>query len=112
MSTQIERPSDWFTQILPARVQSGLAAAAGFEGTFCMQLPGEGGGEWTCRIGPDTVCVEPGLTEAAFTMSIAPEVFVQLVNGQLNARSLYATGRLRVTGDMGQAMRLFRLFVG
>jgi putative sterol carrier protein len=112
MGTRIEHPERWFTEVLPARVEQDPAATGGFEGAFCVHLEGSPAASWTCHIGPGTARVEPGLTDqAAFTMSMGGDHFVKLVNGELNARSAYATGRLKVAGDLGQAMRVFRLFV-
>lgn len=45
-------------------------------------------------------------TEAQCTMEISLEHFMQMANGELDGMSAFMTGKLKVQGDMGLAMKL------
>lgn len=47
-----------------------------------------------------------GDDEADVTLSADPEVFQQILDGDLNATSAFMSGKLSIDGDMGAAMRL------
>jgi len=44
--------------------------------------------------------------EAQCTMEISLEHFMQMANGELDGMSAFMTGKLKVQGDMGLAMKL------
>jgi putative sterol carrier protein len=44
------------------------------------------------------------------TITASEETFDKIVSGEQNATSAYMTGKLKVKGDMGAAMKLQKLF--
>ena len=48
--------------------------------------------------------------DADATIAASEDTFQQIASGDLNATTAYMTGKLKVRGDMGAAMKLSRLF--
>ena len=57
-----------------------------------------------------TVKVTEGGGEADCTISTTEETFEKIASGEQNPTSAYMTGKLKVKGDMGAAMKLQKLF--
>jgi putative sterol carrier protein len=57
-----------------------------------------------------SVRVDQGAQEADCTISASEETFRQIVSGDQNPTSAYMTGKLKIKGDMGAAMKLQKLF--
>ena len=51
-----------------------------------------------------------GLDDADVTISASQEVFQKIVAGEQNPTSAYMTGKLKLKGDMGAAMKLQKVF--
>ena len=93
----------------------GLAAkadasqTAGMNNSYAFDI--EGAGQWTVKVSDGAVAVEPGLADGAdCTISASQEVFEKIVAGEQNPTSAYMTGKLKLKGDMGAAMKLQKLF--
>lgn len=76
--------------------------SSGFDGVAKFVIPGEG------AIMIDGAGVRAGDDddEADVTLTAEAEVFEALLAGDLSAASAFMTGKLRVDGSMGQAMKL------
>ena len=71
----------------------------------------DGAGQWTVAVDDGKVAVTEGPSaDADCTISTTEENFVKIVNGEQNPTSAYMTGKLKVKGDMGAAMKLQKLF--
>jgi putative sterol carrier protein len=70
----------------------------------------EGAGQWTVKVADGSVTVVPGAEAADVTISASQEVFERIVAGEQNPTSAYMTGKLKLKGDMGAAMKLQKLF--
>ena len=51
-----------------------------------------------------------GEGEAQTTISASEQTFLKIVNGEQNATSAFMMGKVKVSGDMGNAMKLQQLF--
>ena len=56
------------------------------------------------------VSVQEGAGEADTTISASEETFIKIVNGEQNATSAFMMGKLKVSGDLTNAMKLQKLF--
>ncbi|MGH7800240.1 MAG: SCP2 sterol-binding domain-containing protein [Thermodesulfobacteriota bacterium] len=73
-------------------------------------LNGPNGGTWIVDLRKDTLGVREDNSEAKCTVSMSDENFVKLVTGQLKAETAFMTGKLKLYGDMGLAIKLGNLF--
>ena len=76
---------------------------AGFDGSVKFELSGEG----VIRIVDGDVSTEDG--DADCTIAADPEVFKDMFDGELDPTAAYMTGKIKVDGDMGVAMKLGQL---
>jgi hypothetical protein len=63
------------------------------------------------KVTDGAVAVESGMSDGAdCTISTSQEVFDKIIAGEQNPTSAYMTGKLKLKGDMGAAMKLQKLF--
>jgi putative sterol carrier protein len=96
-----------FFETLEAR-SGDSSKAAGLNATYLFDI--SGAGKWTVRVENGKVSVQEGEGEADTTISASDETFVKIVNGEQNPTSAFMTGKLKVSGDLGNAMKLQQLF--
>jgi putative sterol carrier protein len=92
----------------------GLAARADAEKTAGMNnsylFDIEGAGQWLVAVSDGNVNVSEGGGEADTTITTSEENFMAIVRGEQNPTTAYMTGKLKIKGDMGAAMKLQKLF--
>jgi putative sterol carrier protein len=96
-----------FFETLPAEADT--SKTEGMNNSYAFDI--EGAGQWTVKVTDGTVSVHDGIEDAAdVTISSSQEVFQKIVAGEQNPTSAYMTGKLKLKGDMGAAMKLQKLF--
>ena len=70
----------------------------------------EGAGQWLVAVQDGAVSVTEGAGEADTTITTSEESFMAIVRGEQNPTTAYMTGKLKIKGDMGAAMKLQKLF--
>ncbi|TMM13807.1 MAG: SCP2 sterol-binding domain-containing protein [Actinobacteria bacterium] len=95
-----------FFEGLPARADS--SKTAGMTNSYAFDI--EGAGQWTVDVDNGTVTVSEGTGDADVTIATSQETFEKIIAGEQNPTSAYMTGKLKVKGDMGAAMKLQKLF--
>jgi putative sterol carrier protein len=86
-------------------------AAQGLDAVYQFDLSGDGGGKWYVVIKNQTCEVhEGGHPSPSVTLSMTAQDYVDMINGQANGQVLFMTGRLRIAGDLGLAIRMQSLF--
>jgi len=81
---------------------------AGMSNSYLFDI--EGAGKWKVDVDDGTVTVTEGEGDADATISASEETFEKIIAGEQNATSAYMTGKLKIKGDMGAAMKLQKLF--
>ena len=86
-------------------------AAKGMNSTIQFKLTGDGGGDYYVEIKDGTAKVSSG-THASpnMTMTLAAQDYVDLIGGKLNGQMAFMSGKLKIAGDMGLAMKMQTLF--
>jgi putative sterol carrier protein len=95
-----------FFEELPNRVDAGKTA--GMHNSYVFAI--EGAGTWTVRVADGAVTVEEGDSGGDCTILTSAETFEQIVAGEQNPTTAYMSGKLKVKGDIGAAMKLQKLF--
>lgn len=95
-----------FFEGLPARVSP--ERIEGMSNTYAFDI--EGAGAWTVAIADGAITVTDGVGDADCTISAGEESFAKIVAGEQNPTTAYMTGKLKIKGDMGAAMKLQKLF--
>jgi putative sterol carrier protein len=95
-----------FFESLESRVEA--SKTAGMNNSYLFDI--DGAGKWKVDVKDGQVSVTEGEAAADATISASEETFEKLVSGDQNPTSAYMTGKLKVKGDMGAAMKLQKLF--
>src|SRR3989442_11968174 len=96
-----------FFETLPGRVSADRIA--GMTNTYVFDV--EGAGTWTVALADGVLTVNEGGDENAdCTVSASEETFEKIVAGEQNPTTAYMTGKLKIKGDLGAAMKLQKLF--
>lgn len=82
--------------------------AAGLNASYLFEI--EGAGKWTVRVENGKVSVVDGGDDADTIIEASEETFMKIVHGEQNPTTAFMTGKLKVRGDMGNAMKLQQLF--
>jgi putative sterol carrier protein len=81
---------------------------AGMNNSYLFDI--EGAGQWLVAVTDGAVSVTEGGGEADTTIATTEENFLSITRGELNPTTAYMTGKLKIKGDMGAAMKLQKLF--
>lgn len=95
-----------FFESLEARLDP--SKTAGMTNSYVFEI--DGAGTWKVDVDDGSVSVSEGGGDADATIAASEDTFRQIASGDLNATTAYMTGKLKVRGDMGAAMKLSRLF--
>ena len=81
---------------------------AGMHNSYLFDI--EGAGQWFVNVADGSIEVNDGSGDADCTISTSEENFMKIVSGEQNPTTAYMTGKLKIKGDMGAAMKLQKLF--
>jgi len=95
-----------FFEALPSKVDPDKTA--GMNNSYVFDI--EGAGAWTVSVVDGAVSVAEGAAEADCTLSASEETLMKIASGEANATTAYMTGKLKIKGDMGAALKLQKLF--
>jgi len=95
-----------FFETLETRADA--SKTAGMTNSYLFDI--EGAGKWTVRVEDGKVSVAEGGEDADAVITTSDETFERIISGDQNPTSAYMTGKLKVKGDMGAAMKLQKLF--
>jgi putative sterol carrier protein len=84
------------------------AKTAGVNNSYLFDI--EGAGSWKVDVRDGSLSVTEGGDDADVTITASEQDFEKMVSRELNPTTAYMTGKLKVKGDMGAAMKLQKLF--
>jgi putative sterol carrier protein len=88
--------------------QADPSKLAGMNNSYLFDIEGEG--QWLVTVADGGIDVAEGAGDADATISASGETFDKIVAGDQNPTTAYMTGKLKIKGDMGAAMKLQQLF--
>ena len=88
--------------------QADASKTAGMTNSYVFDI--EGAGEWKVDVDDGKVTVTDGGGDVDAVISTSQETFEKIIAGDANPTSAYMTGKLKIKGDMGAAMKLRKLF--
>jgi putative sterol carrier protein len=95
-----------FFDTLESRVDT--AQTAGMNTSYLFEI--EGAGTWKVDVADGKVSVTEGAADADVTIRTSEETFTAIASGEQNPTTAYMSGKLKVEGDMGAAIKLQKLF--
>ena len=102
-----ESIKDVFERHIPERLQNKPDVVSKINAIYQFNISGPGGGQWSVD------CTRPGGaiasgqdTAAKCTVNATDADFLNIVNGKLNPQMAFMSGKLKIQGDMGLAMKL------
>jgi putative sterol carrier protein len=95
-----------FFETLESRIDP--SRAKGMTASYKFNI--DGAGSWNVDVDDGKVTVTENGGDADTTITASAETFTKIANGEQNPTAAYMSGKLKVNGDMGQAMKLQKLF--
>jgi len=94
---------------MPASFQKDVAAK--INATYQFDLSGDGGGKWFVQVRSGELEVGQGeKPNPDVTLRAAAKDYVEIAEGRMNAMLAMATGKFKIQGNMGLAMKLEKIF--
>ena len=99
---------DTFDQ-MPSRFRADRAA--GTNAIIQYDISGDGGGTWNAVIKDGTCSVSTGQAASpSLTLQVGAQDWIDMSTGKQNPQMLFMSGKLKLKGDMGLAMKLGSMF--
>jgi putative sterol carrier protein len=95
-----------FFETLESRIDA--SKTAGMRNSYVFDI--DGTGTWKVDVDDGKVTVSEGAADADVTITTSEETFQRIAAGEQSPTTAYMTGKLKVKGDMGAAMKLQKLF--
>jgi len=93
--------------VVKSRADANPAKFADMNAIYQFELTGEGGGTYHATFSGGVVDVgEGGVQTPGCTLTMSANDFLSMVDGKLNPTAAFMSGKLKLKGDMGLAMKL------
>jgi putative sterol carrier protein len=95
--------------LMPSRFKPDKAQ--GVNAVIQYEITGEGGGSWYAAIKDGTCTVTAGTAPSpALTITMSGQDWLDMVGGKLSGQMAFMSGKLKLKGDMGLAMKVGGMF--
>ena len=104
--------ADEVGSIFPAMVERLVPEkAAGLNATILFDLSGENGGQYWIRVADGSAETGVGaVDDPNMTLKAAADDWFAITTGEMNAMQAFMTGKVKILGDMGLAMKMQTMF--
>ena len=104
--------ADEVKSLFPAMVDRFLPEKAGdINATILFDLSGDNGGYFWLKIADGAATTGDGeLSDPAMTVKASADDWFAVATGEMNAMQAFMTGKLKILGDMGLAMKMQTIF--
>ena len=94
---------------MPSRFRADKAA--GVNATIQYDITGDQGGTWHAVIKDGTCSVAPGASSSSnLTITMSSQDWLDMTAGKLTGQMAFMSGKLKLKGDMGLAMKIGSMF--
>ncbi len=95
--------------LMPSRFRADKAQ--GVNAVIQYDITGEGGGTWNATIKEGACAVAEGAAPSpSLTLTISGQDWLDMLAGKLNPQMAFMSGKLKLKGDMGLAMKIGSMF--
>ena len=101
----IENIREYFENVLPERLSEKPDLSEKINATYKFAITGDESTNWVIDFTAGGAVSEAD-ADAACTITVSGSDFLDIINGKLNGQMAFMTGKLKVAGDMGLAMKL------
>jgi len=85
--------------------------AAGVNATIQYDITGDQGGTWNAVIKDGACQVNPGAAASpSLTITMSSQDWLDMTGGKLSGQMAFMSGKLKLKGDMGLAMKIGSIF--
>lgn len=103
---------EMFERQLPERLAGKPDVVAKINAVYQFNVSGPDGGAWSVDCTAPGGKITPGVSPVArCTVTTTDQDLLKIVNGQLNPQMAFMSGKLRIQGDLGLAMKLQSILV-
>lgn len=107
MGAPVASVKDVFERHMPERLKAKPDVVAKINAVYQFNISGPDGGAWSVDCTAPGGAISAGSSEAArCTVAMTDADFINVVNGKLNPQMAFMSGKLKIQGDMGLAMKL------
>ena len=105
--SNVSSAREFFEVALPKNLSDDPDKLRSLNAVYQFNISGEPGGKWIMSIAEGKATVSEGETaDAKCFVTMTENDFVDLVNKKLNPQMAFMTGKVKIAGDIGLAMKL------
>ena len=100
-------PKQYFEEKIAKKLQDKPEISKAVNASYEFNITGDTGGVWTVDLTKEPGVVSAGSTGAAkCVVTCAAADFLNITSGKMNPQMAFMSGKLKIKGDMGLAMKL------
>ncbi|MEL6180200.1 MAG: SCP2 sterol-binding domain-containing protein [Myxococcota bacterium] len=105
-------PKIYFEEKLPTDLAKDPEGSKSVGAIYQFIIEGDNGGTWVVNLTKESDWVSAGPSDdAQCSITMAESDFMDLIEGRLPGMQAFMTGKLKIEGDMGLAMKLQQVLV-